>query len=189
MIIYFSGSTRALQKDIGVYRKILFIIHALGHNLHNDWLETAWLRASGKAQKEWDIEAIVQNAAISIESSELFIAEVSDVSTFGVGYEVAYALQKKKPVLLLAREEDVPNSYATGVKNELITFKKYAPEDLNKIIEDFIKEHTLKKKDLRFNFVIDRQIYNHLRWRAYKSSKTKAEVVRDLLLKDMDREV
>lgn len=186
MIVYFSGSTRNLHKDISVYRRITATVRALGHSLHNDWLETAWLKAKGETSVSWDLESIVSSSEISIDASELVIAEATDVSTFGVGYEVALALQRKKPVLVLVRKELGDRSYVSGVKNDLLTYRQYTDDNLEKIVENFIRDNTVKTKDLRFNFVIDRKIHNHLRWKAFEAGKTKAEVVRDLLEKDMN---
>jgi hypothetical protein len=192
MIIYFSGSTRNIKQDIYIYRKIIKSVRSLGHSLHNDWVETEWLRESQRGKdgtrRPWDLSVIVEASEISIDASELVIAEASDVSTFGVGYEVALGLQRKKPVLALVRSEAVGESYVTGIKHDLLTIKKYDDAEVQKIVEDFIKANTLKNKDLRFNFVIDRHIYNHLRLKSFRSGKTKAEVVRDLLIDDMGKE-
>jgi hypothetical protein len=191
MIICFSASTRKIKEDIGVYRKILHTIRSLGHVVARDWVETSWIRESQHSFKQSQLQGmdwnIVREAEAAIESSELIIAEASDISTFGVGYEVALALQRRKPVLLLVNKNVAARSYASGLSNELITFKKYDDDSIEKIVENFIRNNTIKKKDLRFNFVIDRQIHNHLRLKSFNSGKTKAEVLRDLLLKDMEK--
>jgi hypothetical protein len=189
MIVYFSGSARNIKKDIVIYRRILNAVRSLGHIVARDWVETAWaqeMRDSSKKHIEQIDWSIVAETDAAIESAEIFIAEASNSSTFGVGYEVAVALSRRKPILLLVREEDAPLSYASGIKNELVTYQKYNDNNLEKLVEAFAEENTIKTKDLRFNFVIDRQIHNHLKVRSFKSGKTKAEVVRDLLLKDME---
>jgi hypothetical protein len=189
VIIYFSGSARNIQEDIDVYRRILGEIRALGHVVARDWVETTWIQHNRKKQRshslDWIDWHIVKEAEEAIEAAELVIAEASDTSSFGVGYEVAFALQRKKPTLLLVRKDLAERSYATGIKNDLATYKKYDDKTLEKVVETFIKENTLKTKDLRFNFVIDRHLHNHLRWKSFRSGKTKAEIVRDLLIKDM----
>lgn len=185
MIIYFSGSARGMQDNIELYRRIIRKIREMGHVISNEWVETAWQRDE-KGEKDWNLTAIVEDALASIENAEVLIVEASGGSAFGVGYEVAYAVERKKPILLLVNKTLLPDSYAAGIKHELITYKNYDTNNLEKIIGDFIDANTLEHKDLRFNFVIDRRLHNHLRWRSFKTGKTKAEVVRDLLLKDMD---
>lgn len=192
MLIYFSASARTIQQDITVYRKIIASVRKLGHSMLSDWTEITWLQESQNDTKgglDWFDTALVEDAKIGIEKAELIIAEVTGGSSFGVGYEVATALRLKKPVLILIDKSRTAKSYATGIDDKLATVKFYKRlEDIDKIVSSFIKDNTVNTKDLRFNFVIDRQIHNHLRWRAFKSGKTKAEVVRDLLAKDMNEE-
>jgi hypothetical protein len=183
MIVHFSASARTMTNDIELYRTILKVIGERGHVINNDWTETALKREQRKT--DWDMPQLVERAMNSIQNAELLIAEVSDGSSFGVGYEVAMALQLKKPILLLIDEERTHATYATGLRNELITIQQYNKDNISNFIHEFLDENNLQKKDLRFNFVIDRQIHNHLRWRSFKTGKTKAEVVRDLLQKDM----
>lgn len=184
MIVYFSASSRNIKKDIVIYKRIMHAIRSAGHAVSNDWTENA-LIASTEDFTSSRMHEVVADASKSIETSEVMVAEVSGGSTFGVGYEVSLALQHKKPVLLLVRESMRGSSYATGLKNELIMYCAYNDTTLEKYIADFLSEYEIATKDLRFNFVIDRKIYNHLRLKSFKSGKTKAEVVRDLLLEDM----
>lgn len=184
MIVYFSASARNLEDRIKTYRTIINKIHSLGHTLANEWVEPAAHREA-RGGVFSDIKAIVRDAQAGIESAEVVIAEVSGGSAFGVGYEVAMALQRKKPVLLLIHKNVFSSSYASGLVSDDITLRPYVEPNLSRIIEDFIRTNTLQTKDLRFNFVIDRQIYNHLRRKSFLHGKTKAEVLRDLLLKDI----
>lgn len=186
MIIYFSASARSLKRDIKVYRKILTYARSLGHTFTNDWVETSWQQFMRTGSFDGMIKNIVHSADLGLRSSEVVIAEVSGASSFGVGYEVSRAIQERKPILMLVSKNEASNSYAFGVQNELVSLKIYdSDEALRKYIEDFLKENTVKNKDLRFNFVIDRQIYNHLRLRSFSTGRTKAEIVRDLLIEDM----
>lgn len=82
-----------------------------------------------------------------IDSSQLFIAEVSGSST-GVGYEISYTLhQKKIPVLALAHiNVKRVTAMLTGCDNELLTLKRYSDQnDLKKIITGFISIHNKDK--------------------------------------------
>ncbi len=186
MIIYFSASARDFKNDLATYRVIVDKIYSLNHDLAREWLEPARRRMLREDDIFEDIEAIVHSAQAGIESSELLIVEASGGSAFGVGYEVGLALQRRKPVLLLVKK-GASDSYALGLKNALITLKRYDKKNLEKIVEDFIKSNILKTKDLRFNFVLDREIYNHLRLKSFETGRTKANILRDLLLEDIKR--
>lgn len=186
MIVYFSASTRKILDDVEGFRRIVNKIHDMGHTISNEWVEVAWLRAKGEHPRKYpNMEDLVYEAMACIERADLLITEASDSSTFGVGFETAFALQCKKPVLVLVKHSSIQNTYALGIKHQLLISRTYTDENLEATIEEFIKENTIKKKDLRFNFVIDRQIYNHLRLKSFQTGKTKAEFVRDLLIEDM----
>lgn len=188
MIIYFSANARNIETDVELYRQILQIIRAQGHLVAHDWVENALLRVAKDPDKmlRMDWPLVVREVEAGIESAELVIAEASEQSAFAVGYEVSLALLKRKPVLALVRSsEGATASYVSGIQNELLTVREYDGTNLEAIIVGFINENTISKKDLRFNFVIDRQLHNHLRTQSFKTGKTKAEVVRDLLMKDM----
>jgi predicted DNA-binding protein len=55
-------------------------------------------------------------------------------------------------------------------------------------VSQFLEQNHIENKDLRFNFFIDRQIYNYLRWASFKTGKTKAEILRELVLHDIERQ-
>lgn len=186
MIVYFSASARELKEKLPLYRKIIDIIYSLGHTIALEWVEPAGYRIA-RGEVFGDLKSIVRDAQAGIESAETVIAEVSGGSAFGVGYEVALALQRRKPVLLLVDEARLQDSYATGLINKFITLKAYNDRNLEKIIEDFIKDNTLKTKDLRFNFVINREIHNHLRLKSFETGRTRAEILRDLLIDDIKK--
>jgi hypothetical protein len=185
MIVYFSATGRNIKEDIATYKRIIHAVREADHNVSNDWTENALLR---EPNSYTNMPALVSDSIKAIENAELLIAEASGVSTLGVGYEIALALHHKKPTLILVREDMEGISYAVGLKDDLITPRTYNDETLEKIVTDFLKDNEVKNKDLRFNFVIDRKIYNHLRLKSFQTGKTKAEVVRDLLLKDLDKD-
>lgn len=109
-------------------------------------------------------------------------------SSFGVGHQVASAIQQKKPVLLLSRDDIVNDSLVTGLDDTIVHYKEYNNSNLEQIVKNFLEENNVQAKDLRFNFFIDRQIYNYLRWASYKTGKTKAHILRDLVLKEIDKD-
>ncbi len=191
MIIHFSASTRNISHDIHKYRKILNKTRQLGHSIAHDWVETAWLKtqSQGRDTEGRDLKEIVMEVESGLEMGELAIVEASNISTFGVGYELALALQKKKPTLVLVDAQVASYSYAAALAHDLLTICIYKDEaSMEKGVEVFIRENTIRTKDLRFNFVIDRQIYNHLRNRSFATGKTKAELVRDLLVTDIEKD-
>lgn len=187
MLVHFSASSRQIEKDIYLYRKIINAIRIAGHAISHDWIETAWLMTQGKGRdgEGWDLNTIALEVEAGIEAAEVAVIEATGVSTLGVGYELALALQRKKPTLVLIDERNTQGSYAIALRHDFLTIKTYDNDNLEKVITDFLDENIVNNKELRFNFVIDRKIYNHLRVKSFRTGRTKAEILRDLLEGDM----
>ena len=176
------------MQDTKVLRKIVSVIKDKGNQMDDDWLEEAYAReVAGNAQPA-DWPAIFKRSLETIAKTDAIIAETTHPS-FAIGYQVAVAVQQKKPVLLLRRQASDQNAYITGVEDGWTQYESYADEaDVQRIIEKFLDDNDIKSKDMRFNFFIDRKIYNYLRWSALRTGKTKAEILRELVEKEIDRE-
>lgn len=187
MLVHFSASSRNIEEDIHLYRKIITAVRVAGHAISHDWVETAWLMTQGKGRdaEGWDLHTIALEVESGIEAAEVVIIEATGVSTLGVGYELALALQRKKPTLVLIDEKRPNESYAIALRHDFLTIKTYNEANLEKVIGNFLDENTVNNKELRFNFIIDRKIYNHLRVKSFRTGRTKAEILRDLLENDM----
>ena len=189
--MHFSASLRTIGQDIEIYKKILYTLRQQGCSIANDWVESAWFytqnESKAKLKRDWNF--FNKQAEMGIESADVAVIEGSGFSSFGVGYEAGYAAKIKKPTLILIKKEQADVSYASGLNSDIVSVRTYTPDDLERIINRFLKDNEVSNKDMRFNFVIDRQIYNHLRIKSFNTGKTKAEIVRDIVLEDMkDRE-
>lgn len=163
------------------------MIQGGGHSLALDWIEKAYSRLNAKEMREevdWS-EIYKENLEV-IAKADVIIAETS-YENFGVGYQVAVAVQQKKPVLLIRHETADKNAFATGVEDGWVKRKEYTNENLKDILDQFLKDNDIQAKDMRFNFFIDRPIYNYLRWAAFKTGKTKAEILRELVAREIDK--
>lgn len=191
MIIHLNGSAKNLQQSLPYLRQIVHIIHDNGHTLARDWIEAANYRDKHDVpDTEVDWKEIFQQNMDAIARADIVIAEVSEYR-FSQGYQTAIALQHKKPTLLVSRDpKATKETLAPGNANELLRAEMYRnKEDLEKIVGDFIKDNTFANKDMRFNFFIDRKIYNYLRWASYQSGRTKSEVLRELIQREIDKNV
>lgn len=186
MIIHFTTARESVVSNMSTMRKIISLIYETGHVLSRDWMGPFYMMYQ-KGVDDLSPTDIYKLHMDAIERADLIVVEGSR-SSFGTGLQVATALLKKKPTLLLIDKENVDkeSSMSRGMNDPLLLRKEYTLTTLPNIVKDFIEENTVNIKDLRFNFVIDRQIYNHLRRQSFLHNKTKAEVLRDLLLKDID---
>lgn len=192
MLVHFVASRSNIEKDIEYFRVINKAILGSGHTLTRDIVEPIYkLVRSGKYEQkaeEIDWKKLNKENTEAIAKSDLVVAEVTERS-FSVGYQVALAIKEKKPTLILARNSRLKATFRAGLSSDFVKVAEYKDkEELKEIVTDFITENSLGPKDLRFNFFMDRKIYNHIRFIAYKTGKTKSEIIREALLRDIDRE-
>jgi hypothetical protein len=186
MKVHLITSRPTLEKDISTLRSIISIIQKNENTLALDWIDKAYERTTGSGQVSADWAKVYKENLEVIAGADVIIAETS-YENFGVGYQVAVAVQQKKPVLLLRHQTADKNAFATGVEDGWVKRADYTEENLPEILNKFLEENRIDTKDMRFNFFIDRPIYNYLRWAAYKTGKTKAEILRDLVSKEIDK--
>lgn len=192
MLIHFIASRSNIEKDIEYFREINKTITDSGHKLTRDIVEPIYkLVTSGQYEQkaeEIDWKRLNEENTEAIAKADLVIAEVTTRS-FSSGYQVALAIKEKRPTLILARSPRLKATYRSGLSSDFVKVVEYGDKsDLREIVTNFISENSIGPKDLRFNFFMDRRIYNHIRWVAYKTGKSKSEIIREALLKDIERD-
>jgi hypothetical protein len=185
MIVYFMASRQDIDKRIGSLRRFADIIHNAGHTLAWDWIEPVYAAHVNKTEQNLDWSTMYKDSMESITRADVVIAEVS-LQSFSIGHQVASAIQAKKPTLLLCSELEQEYKYITGIPEVNATLKSYNEKNLESILNAFFEENDIQTKDMRFNFFIDRPIYNYLRWTSLKTGKTKAEILRELVEREID---
>lgn len=186
MIVHFISGKTNIEENIEYLRRVITTIHLSGHVVARDWLEPAYLAATQGLRGEVDWRMIFEENVEGLNKADVLIAEATEKS-FGVGYQVALASQQRKPILLLQREGVGKASLASGITIDCVELKHYREDNLESIIEQFLEENNIQAKDMRFNFFINRSIYNYLRWASSKTGKTKAEILRDLVEKEIEK--
>ncbi|HEU4966705.1 MAG TPA: hypothetical protein VFT53_04450 [Candidatus Saccharimonadales bacterium] len=185
MLVHFSTSKVLLVDDIELLRNIIKSIKK-HHTLVYDWITPAHTELTTDGTRR-DLATAYRESMDELAKADVFIAEVTR-SSFGIGYQVAVAVQQKKPILLLSREGVDNDSLVRGLDSALVRFREYTNENLDKIIQQFLEDNDVQAKDLRFNFFIDRQIYNYIRWASFKTGKTKSRILRDLIEDEINKE-
>jgi nucleoside 2-deoxyribosyltransferase len=186
--VHFIAPKTNLAEEIENFRLIVQAIHKRGHSLAKDWLEPGYLRFTHKKEDEAiDWSSSCRANIEAIPSSDIIIAEISTKS-FGVGYQVGLAVAQKKPTLLLRREGISKEAFLGGLDSPYVQKLEYTPDTIDGIVGDFLEKDEDEVKDIRFNMLIDRKLNNYLKQSALISGKTKAEIIRELLLREIDRE-
>jgi nucleoside 2-deoxyribosyltransferase len=135
MNVYFSCSLTGGRADEGVYAQI--VDHLLARKVE---VPTAHLARSEVMALERVVDAheVYQRDINWIDACDAVIAEVSTPS-HGVGYEIAYALGLKKPVLACYREEATVSKMITGNNQETLQVLVYSdPSILLGEIDSFL---------------------------------------------------
>lgn len=186
MKVHFITSRPSLENDITTLRKIMTLIKGAGHTLAYDWIDGAYERNKDSKVVYADWAQVYKENLETIAKADVIVAE-SSYENFGVGYQVAVAVQQKKPVLLLRHATADKNAFASGVEDGWVKREEYSEDNLKDILDKFLADNDIQAKDMRFNFFIDRPIYNYLRWAAFKTGKTKAEILRELVVREIDK--
>ena len=135
MDLYFSCSLTGGRQDQPVYAAMVAHLQALGHRVLTAHLasetvtsEDGWVSA----------EEVFERDTAWLRDCDAVIAEVSTPS-HGVGFEVAYALERGKPMLCLARDGVRVSKMLTGIRQAGFGFATYeTPEEALTRMESFL---------------------------------------------------
>jgi hypothetical protein len=136
MNIYFSCSLTGGRQDESVYMMIVDHLLAIGHDV-----PTAHLAHPEVMDQERVVDAreVYERDMAWIEGCDALIAEVSTPS-HGVGYEIAVALKREKPVLCCYREGATVSKMITGNDSKKLTLCAYrGTEGVLTAIGDFLQ--------------------------------------------------
>lgn len=122
MNIYFACSITGGREFESVYQQIVSALEAQGHIIPTSHLAQAEAVAGERMLTPCDV---YERDVNWIRGCDVLIAEVS-VPSHGVGYEIAYALQSRKPVLCISQEGRRVSKMITGNPDPALTVKSYA---------------------------------------------------------------
>jgi hypothetical protein len=186
MKVHFSVPLRDLGKHLATYDLIERTIKAEGHTLAKEWLQEYRDKQADPthfSNEEW--EDINSSTLTAIQEADAIIIEAS-IPSFSMGYISALALARKKPLLMLFNSR--PQPYILDSSNSLKRAEVYHNEEqLQVVVASFLKDIDVDANNLRFNMVLDREIYNFLNWESVNTGKTKAQIIREVLKERIKR--
>jgi nucleoside 2-deoxyribosyltransferase len=137
MRIYFACSITGGRKNEEVYKAIVDELLTAGHEVPTAHLSRSDVISLEVVVNPWDVYA---RDIRWISSSEAVIAEVSTPS-HGVGYEIAYALGKGKPVLCCYRKGVSVSKMITGNSDPNISVQAYtSTQEAVQIVHEFLEK-------------------------------------------------
>jgi nucleoside 2-deoxyribosyltransferase len=125
MKIYFACSITGGREFEGVYQSIVGALGREGHQVPNGHLAESGIGAREAVLSPREVYA--RDVAWILEA-DVLIAEVS-VPSHGVGYEVGFALENRKPTLALYQEGRKVSKMITGNPHALLQVRFYHEAD------------------------------------------------------------
>jgi 2'-deoxynucleoside 5'-phosphate N-hydrolase len=121
MRIYFAASIAGGRHYLETYQKMVAYIQRLGHSVLTEHIVApdVWHMESGLTP-----EQIYTRDTQWLSSADCVVAEVSNPS-LGVGYEICYALNMRKPLLCLYHAEVLLSRMILGNTRPGILVKSY----------------------------------------------------------------
>ena len=189
MKIYFAASILGKKRDEKAQKWQEKIIEALKEHGEDVWdgnFNTPPKLLYEETEEDY-LEIYRRNEKI-ILNSDVVVAEVS-MSDSGVGYEIALALNNRKPVLAMYNEESVEPTAPPIMagKSKLLTFVKYKEDEIPQIIDKYLKE-VKRKIDTKFILIISPEIDRYLEWASDYKRMHKAQIVRNAVEKEMEND-
>ena len=189
MKVHFTGSNYKLSEHLPQYKKIIDLLKADGHTLTREWIEEDLEQK--KRKEPYSIEEyrdIWKKVKASIMEADVVVIEAWN-NSFSIGYQTAYALSHKKPTLVLTPANlhtKLSHTIIAGEDNPFLFMRHYTDENLPGILQEFLTMFQVNTKDMRFNMFIDRETQVYLDMEAYKTGKTKAKIIRDMIKREIN---
>ncbi len=183
MRVYFTASLTGKAQYSENYHAIVSALKHLGHEVIADHIfsTTAKETRSDPLNKRLEYLRYLNDG---LAKCDLLIAETSYPST-SVGFEVCWALNRGKSVVVLYTENVGFPPVLAGVDNEKLIIEVYSKSNLFKVIGGALTM-VEKTKDQRFTMLLPADIMQHLDTLS-DGGTTRSEYIRKLIKKDMDK--
>lgn len=181
MTVYFTASITGKKEYLSNYLAIIKALKAKKYRVIVDHILKADENQISRQTKEERVK-FQRKLEHWIASCDFVVAETSFPS-ISVGYEIFLASLRKKPILLLSSNGQMP-SLLKYQPEEKIICKKYKLNEVKKIINDFI-DFVRENHDIRFNFFVTPKIATYLTTISRKEKLPKSVFLRKLIEKEM----
>lgn len=184
MKIFFGCTAARLAEYQDNYLQIREELITQGHVLTRDWLPEAVKRLDQhKSLQRYEPKKMFSAVKRSIMEAEAVVIE-DTVSNFSTGYEITFALQQNKPVLVLWLKEKYhpfEHTFLHGVDADNLEIAMYNKESLPKQLRGFLKKYENAGERHRFNLVLTDTERAYLDWAHYKRGTSRTQLIRNSL--------
>jgi len=184
MKIYFSAAVCKVTPEIrSNYQIIIDALKILGHNVSAEHLKGKTAEYI-KNQTEEEALEVQRQMTKRKKQADMVVLEASTPS-FGVGQELTFALENKKPVIVLHVLGKEPHLLQDEGQESLF-IAEYTRETVKQVLRELI-EDARNQMDVRFNFFISPRIVAYLDWISKKKKLPRAVLIRRLIEDHMKR--
>lgn len=189
MRVFFTCSTRSIDKYANFYRAIRNTILKLGHQLSRDWIDYS-INVAQRKIPDIPSHTLYKDVMGAIVTADVVVIDAT-VRSMPLGHQLTYALQKDKPVLVLrykSKGEEVEKLFIEGSEEKDLVVTEYESiDDIKKHLQKFFKKYE-DKSVRRFNLVITGTEDSYISWAAFNYKKTKTEVIQEAIDKAMEKD-
>lgn len=200
MKVYFTTGYENPKKSKENIENILSLLHEKGHKVIKRPLKAEHgSNTYGVEEKQvrhiFDfidrpLDKIYSEATARIRNADVVVAEASYYVSPGLGFELGYALNEKKPVVLLISSDSdiILSEVIEGNPSKLFSSCRYKnKEDLAKQMDTFFS-NAKNIMDTKFILIISPEIDKYLEWAGAERRMHKAQVVREAIENMMNKD-
>lgn len=173
--VFVTFSSKYLKTQTSpTYQDFVSVVKKTGFNILHEW----YAKEDGRTP-----EMIHSEAVEAIREADCLIAEAS-IDSIGVGQQITYALQKKKPVILCMKKSRAQKNNLTflkGTKSKKIQFAYYADlADLAEQLEQIFNEVEQPTSE-KFNFIATSKLKAIISEESQKQQISQSELLRNIV--------
>ncbi len=189
MKVFFTCSTRSINKYATFYKAARDEILRLGHKLSRDWIDYS-INVAQRGIPDIPSYTLYKDIMSAIVTADVVVIDAT-VRSMSIGHQLTYALQKGKPVLVLRHKregEELKKLFIEGSQVEDLLVVEYKnTNEIRKQIRRFLKKYE-NKSVKRFNLVITGAEDNYISWAAFNYKKTKTEIIQEAIDKMIEKD-
>lgn len=182
MKIWFGTTTLNYKEYKSSYLKIRQHLIDSGHVLTDDWIgdHGKWIEENPNARR--GIKEVYEQVLKAIDEADVSIIEFT-VPNFSTSHQITYSIQKRKPTLVmrLHKETTFKDSYIEAIDSQHLKVIEYTTKNYKEIIDEFLGYASIEEGQGRYNIVLSKKHKYYLDWAANKYSKSRSEIIRNLI--------
>jgi hypothetical protein len=189
MKVFFTCSTRFIEKYATFYKATRDEILRLGHKLSRDWIDYS-INVAQRGLPDIPSHTLYKDVMSAIVVADVVVIDAT-VRSMPLGHQLTYALQKGKPVLVLRykeKGEELDKLFIEGSEMKDLLVAEYKNiDDIKKQLQRFFKKYE-DKSVRRFNLVITGAEDSYVNWAAFNYKRTKTEIIQEAIDRMMEKD-